>query len=71
MSMACPRGNRCVHLEFHDVVFINYGLNPCPDCWYINVAIGTTRTIPFIQLGKTFKVPDLLMLEVASFLVGE
>ena len=71
MSMACPRGNCCVHLEFHDAVFINYGLNPCPDCWYSNVAIGTTRTIPFTQLGKTFKVPDLLMLEVASFLVRE
>ena len=68
LAMACPRGDRCVHREFHDVVFINFALNPCLDCWYTNVAIWNTRTIPFIQISHAFKIPDHLTFEVARFL---
>ena len=68
LAMACPRGDCCVHREFHDVVFINFALNLCLDCWYTNVAIWNTRTIPFIQISHAFKIPDHLMFEVARFL---
>ena len=40
-----------------------------PNCWYIHVAIWMMRSVPFMQLRKTFKVPDILLFEVASYLV--
>ena len=68
LAMACPRGDCCVHREFHDVVFINFALNLCLDSWYTNVAIWNTRTIPFIQISHESKIPVHLMFEVARFL---
>ena len=45
------------------------GVIPYPDCWYIHVAIWMMRSVPFSQLRKTFKVPDILLFEVVSYLV--
>ena len=69
--VACPRGDRCNYCR--SFVFIPKnsisGLVPCLDCWYIKVALWIMRSVPFTQLRKTLTIPDLLLYEVASFLV--
>ena len=60
LATACPRGDCCVHRALHEVVFINSALNLCLDCWYTNVAIWNTRSIPCIQISNDFKFPTIL-----------
>ena len=69
--VACPRGDSChycLSLAFRHKYSIS-GLGPIWDCHYIKVALWMTRSAPFTQLGKTFEIPDLLLYELAGFLV--
>ena len=60
LATACPRGDCCVHRAFHEVLFINAALYLCLDCWYTNVAIWNTRSIPCIQISNDFRFPTIL-----------
>ena len=68
---SCPRADSCISCRSAVSIpgkFIE-GVMPCPDCWYMHVALWMMRSVPFIQLRKTFKVPDILVFEVACYLV--
>ena len=59
----CPRADSCISCR---------GANFTPGypvCWYIQVATWMMRSVPFIQVLKSFKVPDILLFEVACYLV--
>ena len=58
LATACPRGDCCVR-TFHEVLPINSALYLCVDCWYTNVAIWNTRSIPCIQISNDFKFPTI------------
>ena len=60
LATACPRGDCCVHRAFHEVLLINSALYLCVDCWYTNVAIWNTRSIPCIQISNDLKFPTIL-----------
>ena len=60
LATACPRGDCCVHRAFHEVLLINSALYLRVDCWYTNVAIWNTRSIPCIQISNDFKFPTIL-----------
>ena len=60
LATACPRGDCCVHRAFHEVLLINSALYVCVDCWYTNVAIWNTRSIPCIQISNDFNFPTIL-----------
>ena len=63
-NYSCPRADNCISCRTADFI------PEYPDCWYIHVAIWMMRSVPFKQVRKTFKVPDLLLFEVASYLVS-
>ena len=54
LAMACPRGDCCVHRAFYEVLPIKSALYLCVGCWYTNVAIWNTRSIPCIQISNDF-----------------